>query len=194
MANYSDPVTRFYDFGNFRVDALRRTFLRDGQPVPLAPKAFEMLLALVERHGKIFSKDDLIRRVWPDTTVEENNLTVIISHLRKVVGENPNEHRYIVTIPGKGYRFVAPVNEVAQEEGGGSEAPLQRHDPLPHADEAQLQPVLRWYAHSSRVAGLGIAIGVCILVGTMALSVQIAPMPARSTHLRFCHSSLWRTA
>ncbi len=100
-----------YEFGPFRVDSLKRLLLRDGQPVPLTPKAFDILLVFVEHHGEALSKDELMRAVWPDTAVEENNLTRNISSLRKALGEKPNQHQYIVTIPGRGYRFVADGKE-----------------------------------------------------------------------------------
>jgi DNA-binding winged helix-turn-helix (wHTH) protein/TolB-like protein/Tfp pilus assembly protein PilF len=170
MANCSNPVTRFYEFGNFRLDALTRTLLRDGQAVPLAPKAFEMMLALAESHEKILSKDDLMRRIWPDTIVEENNLTVIISILRKALGENPSQHRYIVTIPGRGYRFVAKVNEVAEEERAVAAAEVQRDDRVVYPVEPPAQSVFHRYAQFFRICGLVLVAGICILIGTMVLS------------------------
>lgn len=101
-----------YEFDGFRVDANRHLLLRDGQAVNLAPRAFNMLLALIRQRGEVLAKDELMRQLWPDSVVEENNLTVIISALRKALGENPQQHRYIVTIPGRGYSFVADVKEV----------------------------------------------------------------------------------
>src|SRR2546423_1818790 len=105
----------FYDFGPFRIDAQKRLLLKDGRPVPLAPKAFEMLTVLVENSGKVLEKDDLIKMIWPDQIVEEANITVNMSALRKALGESPNEHRYIVTIPGRGYRFVASVEQLGDQ-------------------------------------------------------------------------------
>src|SRR5262245_27712092 len=101
----------FYEFGPFRIDTVKRLLLRDGEPVALKSKCFEMLLALVEARGQVLEKDELMRRVWPDTIVEESNITVYISTLRKALHENPQEHRYIVTVPGRGYSFVAEVRE-----------------------------------------------------------------------------------
>ena len=79
------------------------------QPVPLTPKVFETLLHLVQNHGELLAKDDLMRAVWPDTVVEENNLNQNISSLRRILGQSPGGDRYILTIPGHGYRFVAEV-------------------------------------------------------------------------------------
>src|SRR5688572_26171497 len=84
----------------------------DGAPVQLMPKAIETLVHLVLNAGQTVTKDELLRSVWPDTVVEENNLTQNISALRRAFGEKLGEHRFIVTIPGRGYRFVAPVTPV----------------------------------------------------------------------------------
>lgn len=105
-----------YEFGPFRLDARKRLLLREGEPVKLFPKEFDTLLALVERTGAVLDKDELMRRVWGDVVVEESNLTTNISHLRKVLGEKPNQHQYIVTVPGQGYRFVAGVRAVGFDE------------------------------------------------------------------------------
>lgn len=97
---------RFHDFGPFRVDASRRLLLREGSPVPLTPKAFDILVVLLGNAGRIVEKDELMRQVWPGTTVEENNLTRNISSLRKALEEGPTDRRFIVTIPGRGYQFA----------------------------------------------------------------------------------------
>lgn len=99
----SQPVTQFYEFGTFRLDAVKRLLLRDREPVAITPKAFDTLLALVENNDRVLEKDKLMKMLWPDTIVEEHNLTVNVSALRKVLGESANKHEYIVTIPGQGY-------------------------------------------------------------------------------------------
>ncbi|MBL8551736.1 MAG: winged helix-turn-helix domain-containing protein [Hyphomonadaceae bacterium] len=99
-----------YEFGGFRLDAQRRQLLSAaGEPVALTPKAFEALLYLVERQGQLLEKRELLAALWPGLTVEENNLNQCISALRRALGEQPGEHRFIVTTPGRGYRFVADV-------------------------------------------------------------------------------------
>lgn len=108
--------TRFYEFGPFLADAEQSVLLRDGQVVPLGLKAFELLLFLLRQRGQVVKKDELLRQVWPDTVVEENNLVRQISALRKALDEHPNESQYILTIPGRGYRFVAGVREWDSEE------------------------------------------------------------------------------
>lgn len=103
--------TPVYYFGPFVLDGPKRRLLRDGEVVRLTPKAFETLLALVEVRGKTIEKDELRKRVWGDTVVEDNNLNQSITALRKALGDSRNESQYIATIPGQGYRFVADVRE-----------------------------------------------------------------------------------
>ena len=105
-----------YEFGPFHLDPQRRVLLREGEPVKLYPKEFDTLLALVERNGEGVDKDELMRRVWGDTVVEEGNLAKNISSLRKILGEKPDQHQYIVTVPGHGYLFVASVRTAAFDE------------------------------------------------------------------------------
>jgi len=106
---------RLYEFGPFQLNPLKRIVLRDGAPLPLSPKCFDILLALVERAGEVLVKEELMENVWPDTVVEEGNLNRNVSTLRKALGESPNDHRYIVTVPGRGYRFVAEMKEIEGE-------------------------------------------------------------------------------
>ena len=105
----------FYEFGPFRLDTTERILLREGRPLSLTPKAFDTLLALVENNGRILEKDTLMRRVWPNAFVEDANLAVNISSLRKALGEKPGGGQYIETIPRRGYRFVAGVTEVLDD-------------------------------------------------------------------------------
>ncbi len=107
----NEPTLRYYEFDGFRLDPHKRLLLRDGQPVRLKSKAFALLLVLLERRERVLEKDELMQAVWPDTTVEENNLTVHMSALRKALGETAGAPGHIVTIPGQGYRFTAEVKE-----------------------------------------------------------------------------------
>ena len=103
-----------YEFDIFRVDAGKRLLLgARGESIPLAPKAFDTLLYLVSNSGKVIDKDELMAAIWTDTIVEENNLNKNISALRRVLGESPTEHRFIATVPAKGYKFVADVRSVS---------------------------------------------------------------------------------
>jgi eukaryotic-like serine/threonine-protein kinase len=107
---------QFYEFGPFRIDPDKRLLLRDDQPVPLQPKAFETLLVLVQNSGTVVLKNDLMKTLWPDSFVEESNLTQHIFVLRKSLGETAGENRYIATIPGRGYRFAERVRLVPEHE------------------------------------------------------------------------------
>ena len=103
-----------YAFGPFLLDTRERRLLRDGKVVPLTLKAFDLLQVLVENQGHLLHKDELLRRVWPDAVVEENNLTVTISALRKALDEGPGDRQYIETVPRRGYRFVADLRASAE--------------------------------------------------------------------------------
>src|SRR5262245_65809307 len=104
-----------YEFGPFCLIPDERQLLRDGQLVPLTPKAFDLLVVLVENGGHLIGKDELLKRVWPDSCVEEANLSVKMSALRRELGEGPNERQYIETVPRRVYRFVAGVNERCED-------------------------------------------------------------------------------
>ncbi|HEX9927769.1 MAG TPA: winged helix-turn-helix domain-containing protein [Pyrinomonadaceae bacterium] len=101
----------FYDFESFRIDTLKRQLLCDGKVLPLTSKAFATLLFLVRQRGETVTKEELMTAVWFDTAVEENNLTQQISTLRKALGEQARAPQFIITIPGQGYSFIAPVKE-----------------------------------------------------------------------------------
>lgn len=116
---------RCYLFENFELDTQRRVLSRDGVPVPLKPKAVELLIALVENRGRIVSKADLLDRVWEDHFVEEKNLSVHIAALRKSFGEAKDENRFIATVAGTGYSFVADVRD-RNGNGGSAEAESYR--------------------------------------------------------------------
>ena len=103
-----------YEFGPFRLEPAEHLLLRNGQVIPLAPKVFDTLLVLVQNSGHLVDKDELLRRVWPDTFVEEGNLTKNIFALRKILEGGRKGEKFIETIPKRGYRFVAPVKELRE--------------------------------------------------------------------------------
>ena len=111
---------RFYEFADFRLNPQERVLYRGGQPVQLAPKVFDTLLALVSRHGQLVTKEALIEEIWGDTFVEENNLTQYIFTLRRILGEKKDGAKFIETVPRRGYRFTAEVRvqEVSNVENG----------------------------------------------------------------------------
>ncbi|MDQ6653173.1 MAG: winged helix-turn-helix domain-containing protein, partial [Acidobacteriota bacterium] len=113
----------FYEFGSFRLKSDERVLLRGEELVPLTPKAFEILLTLLENDGRIVAKDDLMKKVWPNTFVEEGNLTQNVSLLRKALGESATGPQFIETVPRRGYRFVAPVNRINRNGEGNFVVP-----------------------------------------------------------------------
>jgi Tol biopolymer transport system component/DNA-binding winged helix-turn-helix (wHTH) protein len=168
----SNRINQIYEFGDFQLNPAERLLLRQGQPVSITPKAFDTLLALVQQSGHVLEKDELLKQVWADTAVEEVNLARNIWTLRKALGDDNGEHRYIQTVPRVGYRFVTPVT-VSQNESAGlfiqrrmtarivSEE-MEISEP-PHSEiavrEKHLLPAIR-----ARHAGRWIALGVFVLV------------------------------
>lgn len=114
LMNYSSKVR--FEFGPFRIDTQRHLVFRGNELVQLSPKPFQTLLVLVQNRHRVVKKEELIRTIWPDSYVEESNLAQNVSVLRKALGEQKNEHAYIMTVPGTGYRFVAPVTEFGLAE------------------------------------------------------------------------------
>src|SRR6185436_13448235 len=106
-----EQAQRFYEFDVFLLDAQERLLFRDGEPLDLTPKVFDLLLELVQGGGRVVGKKELMDKVWPDTFVEESNLTQHISTLRKKLANQSDRERYILTVPGRGYRFLPSVRE-----------------------------------------------------------------------------------
>lgn len=186
-----------YQFGPFKIDAAKRVLLREGATVPLTPKCYEILLALVEGVGEVVSKDDLMKRVWPDSFVEDGNLTYNVSMLRKALGERAGEHQYIVTIPGRGYKFAGSViegrlegtREAAQDQNQLSDAFARRDN---EQEQSETEPTketipstFREIKRNRRLTGLitpivFIAVAVIGYVAYRAVAQrqQVAPLRA----------------
>ncbi|HXN23829.1 MAG TPA: transcriptional regulator [Candidatus Dormibacteraeota bacterium] len=111
---------RIYEFGRFRLDANGQLLLREGQRVPLTPKAIEILITLVESRGNPVGRNELLQKVWADAIVEEGSLTSHISLLRKALGEGAGGQQFIETISKRGYRFVGSVKTVATPPAGST--------------------------------------------------------------------------
>ena len=105
-------ISHLYAFGDFSLDATNRVLKKGEKPIALTPKALEILLLLIEHSGQVVCKDELMRTIWPDSFVEESNLTQTVFMLRKALGETA-EQRYILTVQGQGYRFVPEVKEIS---------------------------------------------------------------------------------
>jgi len=170
MTHQLKPI---YEFGPYRLDAAERLLSRDGEVVPLQPKVFDLLLTLVERHGRLLGKDELMKSVWPDTVVEEANLANNISILRKTLGENGRQ--FIETAPKRGYRFVAEVRESNEE---GTERVIQEPQTTGGDTIAEARPALsaalpiRGIKRHKR--GLAVALAAS-LVGVAAV-IYMAPL------------------
>jgi TolB-like protein/DNA-binding winged helix-turn-helix (wHTH) protein/Tfp pilus assembly protein PilF len=161
-----------YEFGPFQVDTAEHSLLRDGKPVPLTPKVFDLLKVLVQNNGRLVEKDELLKEVWPDSFVEEGNLNRNVSILRKVLGEDASGGPYIETIPKRGYRFVAEV-----KTGGNGLATtsteLMHQDSLPRdsAPAAEADTIVQpRRAHSGRRwLVLGGLVALACSIGAYAL-------------------------
>lgn len=131
-----EAVSTSYEFDAFRVDTGKRLlFGAGGETIPLTPKVFDTLLYLVMHGGRLIEKDELMSAIWTDTFVEENNLNKNISVLRRILGENRNEHRFIATVPGKGYKFVAEVrSHIASDNSRGALAAENIHQLVPKSE------------------------------------------------------------
>jgi Tol biopolymer transport system component/DNA-binding winged helix-turn-helix (wHTH) protein len=132
---------QLYEFGPFRLDVGERLLMRDGRVTPLPPKVFDTLLVLVENSGRVVSKDELMQSLWPDTFVEESNLTQNISQLRRALGDGAGGPQYIETIPKRGYRFVAGVQLSAAQAAGSTEEAISVNGHAPVADAEPSAPL-----------------------------------------------------
>jgi DNA-binding winged helix-turn-helix (wHTH) protein len=142
MTGNSSSGHRLLSFGPYTLDTMRRLLWRDGTLVALTPKTVDVLSVLVERHGSIVGKDDLLRFVWPNAVVEENNLARHISILRTALQQRRGQHDFISTIPGRGYIFVAAVTEIKDLP---TETPATAvHDSVPDTQSAPLPTVSPW--------------------------------------------------
>lgn len=118
--------TCVYEFGPFRMEAAERRLFRNSTLVPVTTKIFDLLLLLVQNRGHLIRKEEIMQEVWPDSIVEENNLTVTMSTLRRALGEEHGQHGYIETIPKRGYRFVAEVRQLPSSENAAPDEILSR--------------------------------------------------------------------
>ena len=169
-----------YEFGPFRLDLAEHRLLRDGRPVPLTPKAFDLLRVLVQNAGHLVEKDTLLKEVWPDHFVEEGALNRSISVIRKLLDEGTGR-KYIETVPKRGYRFVAAVAELRDDSGPSC---LNQHEGRTataesHSTSGNLRTVT-WFAAA-------VAIALLLIVAATAYSFlhasrQTAETPVDPTH------------
>ena len=185
------PVNHVYEFGPFQLDPPERLLLRDGQPVAMTPKAFDMLVVLVERCGHLVEKNELLKTVWHGSFVEEGNLSVTVSFLRKALNDDRGEHRYIETVSKRGYRFVADVRQVGASDTALS--PLGPDDtglaaqkvsspemPVMVVPKVRPSPIRREFRWKLLAAMLSLAALLVFVV--YCLIVEEAPLPFKSQH------------
>jgi DNA-binding winged helix-turn-helix (wHTH) protein/Flp pilus assembly protein TadD len=154
-----------YEFGPFRLDSERELLFREGEPVPIAPKAIQILLVLIHRNKQLVTKDELMKAVWPDTFVEEGNLSRNIFLLRKALGEGPQDHRCIVTVARRGYRFAQDVRMVLDGEVSGVSASNSKVNAQP-----EKAPPWPWIAAATLLLIAGAA-GTLVLLPQRAASI-----------------------
>ena len=139
LANHMNNNNLCYEFGPYQLDSCKRILTREGEGIPLTPKATEILMALVKHAGQLVEKDELLKEVWPDTFVEENNLTQNIFTLRKALGDDRTDPKYIETVARRGYRFLATVRTVSQVANGDSWA---QPTGVPHSPVVAVLPFI----------------------------------------------------
>jgi Tol biopolymer transport system component/DNA-binding winged helix-turn-helix (wHTH) protein len=172
---------RVYEFGPFRVDLPNRLLHRDGQPVRLSGKVFDLLVFFVANSGRLLTKDEILQAVWPDSVVEEGNLARHVSTLRKVLQDGPRDHGFIVTVSGRGYRFDADVSIEAPAASAGfvEPPPIRAVEPLISTVEPPISIL-----PTARAAWLWLAVGACgVLVIVLAAWMVTRPTASASPAL-----------
>jgi DNA-binding winged helix-turn-helix (wHTH) protein/tetratricopeptide (TPR) repeat protein len=178
-----EPSAKSFSFGPFTLDANERILSRDGVPIQVSPRAFDTLLLLVDRAPHLLSKSALMNAVWAESFVEETNLTVVISVLRKSLGDDGQERKYIQTVPKLGYRFIADVKRNTAEasqahaSSSASAAMVEQVATLPQANVATIEEehsnsasrVKAWFQNTKRTGIVAAGISALILLSVFAL-------------------------
>ena len=168
-------------FGPFSIDIEERVLRRDGRPVPLTPKAFDVLAALVEQPGRLISKEELLQKVWSDTFVEESNLAYNVFALRKALGDTADNGQYIETVAKRGYRFIGIVTRASRENGGSPSPEVPAEAPVAEAVPQPPPSDLRRYLPGRPLrAAAWFAAGVICASGVVLLMVSRKAVPAPS--------------
>ena len=180
----SEQLRVSYEFEPFFLDAVKRRLLRDGEPVTLSPKILETLLVLIDNRHRVVTKEELLKQLWGDTIVEEGGLTRNISILRKTLGEKPDDHLYVVTLPARGYQFVAAVREVRETRRGSARAGSGASARSPPRHVAPPQSVAGWLLSHWRSSFWG--------ERSRMLCARSEPPNPRSPHLPCSHWRIFR--
>lgn len=162
----TQTIGQIYAFENFRLDGAKRLlFDLEGRNVPLMPKAFDILIYLVSHNARVIGKDELMSAVWPDTVVEENNLTQNISAIRRILGEKHGENRFIATVPGRGYEFVAEVERLTNRPVESVKSKIENG----RQPNKALVPALQLLRHKANRLWL-LLFAIVIMVGLVSMS------------------------
>jgi Tol biopolymer transport system component/DNA-binding winged helix-turn-helix (wHTH) protein len=184
----SGGLKHLFEFGPFQIDPEQRLLLRDQQPVSLSPKAFELLLVLAQRSEQVVLKDELMNQLWPDTFVEESNLGQHIFQLRKVLGERAQGASYIVTVPGRGYRFACKVRTIPAKADEEIVLESRSRSRMVIEEESVTDPVPAPATKRLRLTVTAAAVAVVILALVVAALMLPAPSPKALRVRQITHS------
>ena len=172
-------VKHLYEFGPFQLDPPERLLLCDGQPVPMTPKAFDLLVVLVERGGHLVEKDELLKTVWRGSIVEEGNLSVTVSFLRKALNDDRGLHKYIETVSKRGYRFVADVRQVGEPRKRAAPAAAGRVSGEPEKQRMVQEQLSAAVPKPATIAPRGIfrwsILAAALGLGALLILVKVVP-------------------
>ena len=208
-ANHFEPSLRapgkaqFYQFHPFLLDTVQHLLLKDGRPVALTPKTYDTLLLLVQNSGRMLSKEELMKTLWPDSFVEESNLTQQVSMIRRALGDSPGDPRFIVTVPARGYRFIAEVKSWEDEKERFSlpvspsplvsESAIRNGQKFARATEdAELiaNPLQRKNRKTVQRTILSIAALALLIIAILAITKSLHPTKPRTSQAAAAHRSL----
>ena len=200
----------FYEFGPFLLDTIQHVLLKEGKAVALTPKTYDTLLLLVQNSGRMLSKEELMKSLWPDSFVEESNLTQQVSMIRRALGDSPGDPHFIVTVPGRGYRFSAEVRNWGDEKerfgltvsapqliseaanrNGQKVVPLARADVNGTENAEPIALPLKWRERkTTRRTALSIAAVALLSVAILTITRFLRPTQPRTSQAVAAHHSL----
>jgi DNA-binding winged helix-turn-helix (wHTH) protein/Tol biopolymer transport system component len=175
---YDEVKFRFFEFGEFRLDTHRRTLQKNGAPVHLTPRSFDLLCVMVENAGRVLEHDELLDKVWEGAFVEQGNLKKTISALRQALGESPETSEFITTVPRRGYRFTAPVRPVSDEKILIRETTAEIVVEEEYDDRSVVETAPRTFSGEKKnrfLRPLPILLAVAVLIPSVVLTILYFP-------------------